>query len=235
MRTDGHGHTTVIQRVLERRAQQPPTIQDDTASTIAVMLLLSAASAAPCSAVGDRSLCGHIRGRVAPDMLDFEVAEDDATAIDMFRQEFRPVVLTDSLEIIRSLRSQQADRIPFIVYISWSPGRSRRARGRAHRRRGRVYRTSLTGSGAARSCWFGAAHRRARSGVTYRAHRESQALHHRRSDTRWRAGAFSANTFHGGRARRSLLIVTRSHSSCATSIFSSASMTHSATRVAIRC
>ena len=32
------GQTTVIQRVLERRAQQPPTIEDDTASTIAVML-----------------------------------------------------------------------------------------------------------------------------------------------------------------------------------------------------
>ena len=32
------GQTTVIRRVLERRAQQPPAIQDDTSSTIAVML-----------------------------------------------------------------------------------------------------------------------------------------------------------------------------------------------------
>jgi hypothetical protein len=32
------GQTTVIRRVLERRVQQPPTIQDDASSTIAVML-----------------------------------------------------------------------------------------------------------------------------------------------------------------------------------------------------
>ena len=117
MRTDGNGHTTVIQRVLERRAQQPPTIQDDTASTIAVMLRCLPPPRA-LLAISDPSLCGHLRGRVAPDMLDFETAADEATAIDMFRQEFRPVVLTDSLEVIRSLRSQQAERIPFIIYIS---------------------------------------------------------------------------------------------------------------------
>ena len=36
MRTGGQ--TTVIKRVLERRAQKPPAIQDDTTATIAVML-----------------------------------------------------------------------------------------------------------------------------------------------------------------------------------------------------
>ncbi len=115
MRTDGH--TTVIQRVLERRAQQPPTIQDDTASTIAVMLRCLPPPKA-LLAVSDAVLRKHIQGRIAPDMLDFEAVEDDAAAIDAFGQEFRPVVLTDSLEVIRSLRSQQADRIPYILYIS---------------------------------------------------------------------------------------------------------------------
>lgn len=117
MRTDGHGHTTVIQRVLERRAQQPPQIQDDTASTIAVMLRCLPPPRA-LLAIGDRSICVHIQSRIAPDMLDFELAEDDAAALEMFREEFRPVVLTDSLEVIRGLRSQQADRIPFIIYIA---------------------------------------------------------------------------------------------------------------------
>ena len=51
-------------------------------------------------------------------MLDFEVAADDASAIALFKAEFRPVVLTDSLEAIRGLRSQQAERVPFILYIS---------------------------------------------------------------------------------------------------------------------
>lgn len=111
------GQTTVIQRVLERRAQQPPTIQDDTASTIAVMLRCLPPPRA-LLATGDRVLCGQIQSRIAPDMLDFEVAADDAAAIALFRAEFRPVVLTDSLEVIRGLRSQQAERVPFILYIS---------------------------------------------------------------------------------------------------------------------
>src|SRR5580692_1275805 len=111
------GQTTVIQRVLERRAQQPPTIEDDTASTIAVMLRCLPPPRA-LLAIGDRALCSQIQSRIAPDMLDFEVAAEDAAAIALFKVEFRPVVLTDSLEVIRSLRSQQADRVPYILYIS---------------------------------------------------------------------------------------------------------------------
>src|SRR5689334_13369914 len=111
------GQTTVIRRVLERRAQQPPTIQDDTSSTIAVMLRCLPPPRA-LLAMGDSALCNHIRGRVAPDMLDFEVAADDAEAIELFRREFRPVVLTDSLETVRALRTQQSDRAPFILYVS---------------------------------------------------------------------------------------------------------------------
>lgn len=111
------GQTTVIQRVLERRAQQPPTLHDDTSSTIAVMLRCLPPPRA-LLAIGDPVLCGHIQSHVAPDMLDFESAASDAAAVDLFRREFRPVVLTDSLEVIRTLRSQQAERVPFILYIS---------------------------------------------------------------------------------------------------------------------
>ena len=111
------GQTTVIQRVLERRAQQPPAIQDDTSSTIAVMLRCLPPPRA-LLAIGDITLCNHIRNRVAPDMLDFEVAADDAEALELFRREFRPVVLTDSLETVRGLRSRQGDRTPFILFIS---------------------------------------------------------------------------------------------------------------------
>lgn len=111
------GQTTVIQRVLERRAQQPPAIQDDTSSTIAVMLRCLPPPRA-LLAVSDRGLCDQIQSRIAPDMLDFEIAAGDSAAIELFKTEFRPVVLTDSPELIRRLRSQQADRAPFIVYIS---------------------------------------------------------------------------------------------------------------------
>ena len=111
------GQTTVIRRVLERRAQQPPAIQDDTSSTIAVMLRCLPPPRA-LLAVSEPSLSAQIQSRVTPDMLDFEAAADDAEALALFRREFRPVVLTDSLELIRSLRSSQGDRAPFIVYIS---------------------------------------------------------------------------------------------------------------------
>jgi two-component system cell cycle response regulator len=111
------GQTTVIRRVLERRAQQPPAIQDDTSSTIAVMLRCLPPPRA-LLALSHSDLCAQIQSRIAPDLLDFEVAEDDAAAIALFRGEFRPVVLTDSLELIRALRSQQSDRVPFILYIA---------------------------------------------------------------------------------------------------------------------
>jgi two-component system cell cycle response regulator len=111
------GQTTVIQRVLERRAQQPPTIQEDTSSTIAVMLRCLPPPRA-LLAISDSLLCGQIQGRIAPDMFDFEAAADDDEALNLFLAEFRPVVLTDSLEVIRRLRSRQAERVPYIVYIS---------------------------------------------------------------------------------------------------------------------
>jgi len=126
MRTGGQ--TTVIRRVLERRAQQPPTIQDDTSSTIAVMLRCLPPPRA-LLAVSDSALCMNIQTRIAPDMLDFEVAENDAEAVAIYRKEFRPVVLTDSLELIRALRSQQADRPPFILYIADLDEGSERAAG----------------------------------------------------------------------------------------------------------
>jgi two-component system cell cycle response regulator len=111
------GQTTVIRRVLERRAQQPPAIQDDTSSTIAVMLRCLPPPRA-LLAISEPAFCSHIQSRVAPDMLDFDVADYDTEALRLFRSEFRPVVLTDSLELIRGLRSAQGDRAPFILYIS---------------------------------------------------------------------------------------------------------------------
>jgi two-component system cell cycle response regulator len=110
------GQTTVIQRVLERRARQPSTVEDDTSSTIAVMLRCLPPPRA-LLVVNDPSVSTQIQSRVAPDMLDFEVA-DDAEALVLLRKEFRAVVLTDSLEVIRSVRSHQSDRAPFVLYIS---------------------------------------------------------------------------------------------------------------------
>ena len=111
------GQTTVIQRVLERRANQPPALEEDTTSTIAVMLRVLPPPRAVL-AIGDSVLRGQIEHRLAADLLDLEHAADDAEALQLFESEFRPVVLTDSPELIRKLRARQGDRAPYIVYFS---------------------------------------------------------------------------------------------------------------------
>jgi two-component system cell cycle response regulator len=56
--------------------------------------------------------------RVRPDMLDFESVETQAEALRRFEAEFRPVVLTDSPELVRNLRARSTQRAPYILYIS---------------------------------------------------------------------------------------------------------------------
>jgi two-component system cell cycle response regulator len=111
------GQTTVIQRVLERRANQAPALEEDTTSTIAVMLRVLHPPRAVL-AIGDSVLRVQIEHRLAADLLDLEHAADDAEALQLFESEFRPVVLTDSPELIRQLRVRQGDRAPYIVYFS---------------------------------------------------------------------------------------------------------------------
>jgi diguanylate cyclase (GGDEF)-like protein len=116
MRTGGQ--TTVIKRVRERRAQKPPAaIQEDTTATIAVMLrVLPPPRGLLC--VSDASLQTKLERNISAEVLDIESVGDDAEALNRFDKEFRPVVITDSLELIRNLRSRSAQHPPFIVYVS---------------------------------------------------------------------------------------------------------------------
>jgi len=111
------GQTTVIQRVLERRAHQPPAIQEDTTATIAIMLRVLPPPRA-LLAIEDSVLRTQIERRIAADLLDFEAAANDSEALRLFAAEFRSVVLTDSLEVIRKLRAHQSQRAPYIVYVA---------------------------------------------------------------------------------------------------------------------
>jgi two-component system cell cycle response regulator len=111
------GQTTVIQRVLERRAHHPPAIQEDTTATIAVMLRVLPPPRA-LIVVSDKSLENQLERRIAADLLEVEAVTDDNEALQRFVAEFRPVILTDSLEFIRNVRARQGERTPFIVYIS---------------------------------------------------------------------------------------------------------------------
>ena len=110
------GHTTVIQRILERRAERPPT-QEGTTATVAVMLRVVPPPKAllVCHDANVRQL---IERRITADLLDCEAVDDEHEALRRLTAEFRSVVITDSLEAVRKLRSRAFERAPFILYIS---------------------------------------------------------------------------------------------------------------------
>ena len=111
------GQTTVIQRILERRAQQPLAIQDDTTATIAVMLRVLPPPLALLS-IGDSVTRTQIERLVSAEILDFQAVADESEALRLFTAEFRPVVITDSLELIRKLRALKSELTPFIVFVA---------------------------------------------------------------------------------------------------------------------
>ncbi|MDE2138643.1 MAG: diguanylate cyclase, partial [Gammaproteobacteria bacterium] len=111
------GHTTVIQRVLERRAQKPPTTEDGTTATVAVMVRVLPPPKALLM-FEDAPMRIFMEQRVRPDMLDFELVETQAEALRRFEAEFRPVVVTDNAELVRKLRARAAQRQPYILYVA---------------------------------------------------------------------------------------------------------------------
>ena len=114
---DRHGHTTVIQRVLERRGQKPPSSEEGTTATVAVMVRVLPPPKA-LLVFQDGPMRALMEQRVRPDMLDYESVSDEAEALRRFEAEFRPVVLTDSAEVIRRIRARQAPRTPYILYVA---------------------------------------------------------------------------------------------------------------------
>jgi two-component system cell cycle response regulator len=111
------GHTTVIQRVLERRAAKPSTIEEGTTATLAVMVRVLPPPKA-LLVFQDSALRQQVERHITPDVLDVESVSDDQEALRRFGARFCPIVLTDSQELIRSLRSRSAGRAPFIVYVA---------------------------------------------------------------------------------------------------------------------
>ncbi len=111
------GHTTVIQRVLERRGQKPPTSDEGTTATVAVMVRVLPPPKA-LLAFQDAPMRALMEQRVRPDMLDYESVADEAEALRAFEAEFRPVVLTDSPEVVRRIRARSAQRAPYILYVA---------------------------------------------------------------------------------------------------------------------
>src|SRR2546429_3121207 len=111
------GPTTVIQRVLERRAAKPATTEDGTTATVAVMVRVLPPPKA-LLVFQEAPLRQHMQQRITPDVLEGEAVAEEEAALRGLGAEFRPVVLTDSLELIRKLRARPAARPPFIVYVA---------------------------------------------------------------------------------------------------------------------
>lgn len=109
------GHTTVIQRLLERRVREV-TKGEGTTATIAVMVRVIPPPKALLSfshaAVGQQ-----VKLNITADMLEVEEAADEHEAVRRLA-EFWPIIVTDSLDLIRRARSASAGRAPFVIYVS---------------------------------------------------------------------------------------------------------------------
>jgi two-component system, cell cycle response regulator len=115
--SSGGGHTTLVRRVLERRADRRSRIEEGTTATVAVMLRLLPPPKA-LLAIQDQMLRAETERRVTADMLEVETADEVSEALRHMAGEFRPVIVTDDLELIRKLRNRTETRTPFIVFIS---------------------------------------------------------------------------------------------------------------------
>jgi two-component system, cell cycle response regulator len=111
------GHTTVIQRVLDRRSQAVPTGDEGTTATVAVMTRVLPPPKA-LLVFYDRAMHQHIERSITSDLLDYESVFELSEATRRLSEEFRPIVLTDSLELVRRLRGQRAARAPYVVFVS---------------------------------------------------------------------------------------------------------------------
>lgn len=111
------GQTTVIKRILERRAERPPAHTEETTASIAVMLRVVPPPKALLVLL-DAATRRQVERRLTADILDYESVADEQEALRRFVSEFRPVVITDSLELVRRLKSRTGERAPFIVFIA---------------------------------------------------------------------------------------------------------------------
>ena len=124
------GQTTVIQRILERRASQPAPSHEETTATIAVMLRVVPPPKA-LLVFQDALLRQEFSRRISADMLDCEALGEEQEALRQLASEHRPVVVTDSLELVRKLRARRSERAQFILYVAELDDADERAAGLA--------------------------------------------------------------------------------------------------------
>jgi diguanylate cyclase (GGDEF)-like protein len=111
------GQTTVIQRVLERRAARVPTAAENNTATMAVMIRVMPPPKG-LLVFEDPATLIFMEQRVRPDLLDAQPIGTVTEALAILETDFRPVVLTDNPELVRRLRGRKADETPYILFVS---------------------------------------------------------------------------------------------------------------------
>jgi len=122
------GHTTVIQRLLERRGHESTSAAEGTTATIAVMVRVIPPPKALLS-FSEPSVGEQVRRNVTPDMLEVEELAGEHEVVRRLQDTFWPVVVTDSLDLIRRVRSAAGARPPFVLYVSELDDSSEREAG----------------------------------------------------------------------------------------------------------
>ena len=122
------GQTTVIQRILERRAQRLPLTPEETTASIAVMLRVVPPPRALLMC-REASLRRQLEQRIAAGMLECEALEDETEALHRCLSEHRAVVITDSLDLIQRLRARAMQPPPFVLYVAEQDQPAERAAG----------------------------------------------------------------------------------------------------------
>jgi two-component system, cell cycle response regulator len=111
-------HTTVIRRVLERRAQKIPHVDDgSTTATVAVMVRVLPPPKA-LLVFTDPVMRKVMDQRISGDVLDCQALDDEHKALALFKQQYYPVVVTDSQMMVRMLRAHTEGRPPFVLFVA---------------------------------------------------------------------------------------------------------------------
>jgi two-component system, cell cycle response regulator len=113
----GGGQTTVVQRILERRASPAVLSHEETTATIAVMLRVVPPPKA-LLVFHENALRQEFTRRISADMLECEALGDPREGLQRLAAEPRAVIITDSLELIRKTRARRGERQPFILYVA---------------------------------------------------------------------------------------------------------------------
>ncbi len=119
--------TTMVKRVLERRAERHAETDEGTTATVAVMLRVLPTPEAWLVFENPR-LVAELEPRIVPGVLE-GLTLSPREAREKLAQDYRPVVFTDDLELIRQLRGADPARPPFIVYVSELDGSRERTLG----------------------------------------------------------------------------------------------------------